>query len=86
MLESVAKMVSEFKDEPYILFWLLGNENVYGYACNADKYPKEFFAFANQVARYVKEIDPQHPVAICSGDVLYFGHPDGPQEKADFHN
>ncbi|MFH0828545.1 MAG: glycoside hydrolase family 2 TIM barrel-domain containing protein, partial [Candidatus Omnitrophota bacterium] len=30
MLDSVAKMVEEFKGEPYILFWLLGNENVYG--------------------------------------------------------
>ncbi len=71
MIQSVTNMVLEYKDEPYILFWLLGNENVYGYACNADKYPSEYFAFANQVARYIKDIDPQHPVAICSGDVLY---------------
>jgi len=71
MLESVTNMVLEFKDEPYILFWLLGNENVYGYACNADKFPNEFFKFANEVARHIKSIDPEHPVAICSGDVLY---------------
>ncbi|MCG8430838.1 MAG: hypothetical protein MJA29_06680 [Candidatus Omnitrophica bacterium] len=71
MLASVEKMVREFKDEPYILFWLLGNENVYGYACNADKEPEAFFSFANEVARRIKEIDPDHPVALCSGDVLY---------------
>ena len=71
MMESVTKMVLEFKDEPFILFWLLGNENVYGYACNADKYPDEFFKFANQVARQIKALDPEHPVAICSGDTLF---------------
>ena len=71
MMESVLGMVKEFKDEPYVLFWLLGNENVYGFACNADKEPEAFFKFANEVARRIKEIDPEHPVAICSGDVLF---------------
>lgn len=71
MIESVTNMVLEFKDEPYILFWLLGNENVYGYACNADKEPDVFFKFANDAAKIIKSIDPQHPVAICSGDTLF---------------
>ena len=71
MMESVTKMVLEFKDEPFILFWLLGNENVYGYACNADKEPDAFFKFANEVAKTIKSIDPEHPVAICSGDAVF---------------
>ena len=71
MLDSVKKMVMDHKDEPYILFWLLGNENVYGYACNADKEPDVFFKFANETAKFIKSIDPQHPVAICSGDTLF---------------
>ena len=71
MMESVSNMVLEFKDEPYILFWLLGNENVYGYACNADKEPEVFFKFANEVAKYIKSQNPEHPVAICSGDALF---------------
>jgi beta-glucuronidase len=71
MIESVTKMVNEYKDEPYILFWLLGNENVYGYACNADSEPDAFFKFANEVAKIIKSIDSDHPVAICSGDILY---------------
>ena len=71
MLESVVKMVTEYKDEPYILFWLLGNENVYGYACNANTNPVAFFKFAIEAALKIKEIDPEHPVAICSGDILY---------------
>ncbi|MFH1760801.1 MAG: glycoside hydrolase family 2 TIM barrel-domain containing protein, partial [bacterium] len=71
MIESVEQMVKEFKDEPYILFWLLGNENVYGYACNANEYPKAYFKFTNEVAKIIKSIDPEHPVAICSGDILF---------------
>jgi beta-glucuronidase len=71
MMQSVVNMVMEFKDEPYILFWLLGNENVYGFACNADKEPEAFFKFANEVARQIKRIDPEHPVGICNGDVVY---------------
>jgi beta-glucuronidase len=71
MIESVKKMVNEFKDEPYVLFWLLGNENVYGYACNANEEPEAFFKFANEVAKIIKSIDPEHPVAICSGDILF---------------
>ncbi len=71
MLESVRKMVMEYKDEPFVLMWLLGNENVYGVACNADKKPDSFFKFANEAAKLIKSLDPNHPVAIASGDVLY---------------
>jgi beta-glucuronidase len=71
MIESVKQMVNEFKNEPYVLFWLLGNENVYGYACNANEEPEAFFTFANEVAGIIKSIDPDHPVAICSGDILF---------------
>ncbi len=71
MMQSVLSMVEEYKNEPFVLFWLLGNENVYGYACNADKDPDTFFKFANEVALAIKEIDPNHPVAIASGDILY---------------
>ncbi|MBP7088672.1 MAG: hypothetical protein KBB01_05170 [Candidatus Omnitrophica bacterium] len=72
MLESIKQMVLEFKDEPYVLIWLLGNENVYGLGCNADKKPASFFSFANEAALLIKSLDPQkRPVAISSGDILY---------------
>jgi len=71
MTESVLNMVRQYKDEPFVLCWLLGNENIYGVACNANSKPDEYFAFVNEVARKIKEIDPEHPVGICSGDVLY---------------
>ena len=71
MLKSVKKMVMEFKDEPYLLMWVLGNENNYGVANNADKNPEDFFKFANEVALLIKSIDKNHPVAICNGDTLF---------------
>ncbi len=71
MMESVKKMVLEFKDEPYILIWLLGNENNYGVACNADKKPESYYKFVNEVALMIKSLDPDHPVAVANGDTLY---------------
>jgi Glycosyl hydrolases family 2, TIM barrel domain len=72
MLKSLENMVLEYKDEPYVLMWLIGNENVYGLGCNADKKPESFFKFANIAAKYIKSIDPKkRPVAIVSGDILY---------------
>ncbi|MCF7895240.1 MAG: hypothetical protein K9L69_03815 [Candidatus Omnitrophica bacterium] len=72
MLKSVREMVETWKDEDAILFWILGNENVYGLGCNADKKPASFFKFANKAAKLIKKLDPrQRPVAIASGDTLY---------------
>ncbi|MBF0489680.1 MAG: tetratricopeptide repeat protein [Candidatus Omnitrophica bacterium] len=71
MMDSVKQMVMEFKDEPFILMWLLGNENNYGVASNADKKPEAYYKFVNEVARMIKSIDPNHPVAICNGDILF---------------
>lgn len=71
MLESVKEMVMEHKDEPYVLMWILGNENNYGVACKADKNPEAFYKFCNEVAKWIKSVDPDHPVAIANGDTLY---------------
>ncbi len=71
MMASVRDMVMEFKDEPYILMWVLGNENNYGVASNADKKPESYFKFVNEVALMIKSIDPNHPVAVCNGDTLF---------------
>ncbi len=71
MIESVKEMVLKFKDEPYILAWMLGNENNYGIACNADKKPKSFYKFVNEVAEIIKKIDPYHPIILCNGDTVY---------------
>lgn len=71
MMESVRSMVLEFKDEPYILMWVLGNENNYGVANNAREIPETYFSFVNDAARMIKSIDPDRSVAICNGDTLF---------------
>ncbi|MFH1714716.1 MAG: glycoside hydrolase family 2 TIM barrel-domain containing protein [Elusimicrobiota bacterium] len=81
MMASVLKMVREHKDEPYVLMWILGNENNYGTVgikkqstgsgCMAGEQPEQFYKFVNKVAKKIKEIDPNHPIAICNGDVLF---------------
>jgi beta-glucuronidase len=71
MMKRVEETVRSLKDEPFILMWLLGNENNYGVASNADKKPEAYFKFINAVAKRIKEIDPDHPVAVCNGDTLF---------------
>ncbi len=71
MLEGVRKMVEEYKDEPYILMWVLGNENVYGVGNNSGKEPKAFYTLVDRAAQLVHQLDPTRPVAIANGDVMY---------------
>lgn len=84
MMESVKKIVMEYKDEPYILMWVLGNETNYGVpgvagqtpglGCRAKLQPEAFYSFVNDVAKMIKSIDPNHPVAICNGEVHYLSY------------
>ena len=72
MLKGVKGVVEEYKDEPYILAWVLGNENNYGVANNVRKDPVSYYKFVNRAAKYIKELDPhKRPVAICNGEVFY---------------
>ena len=78
MFNSVKQMVLEYKDEPYILMWVLGNENNYGGVHghiggvgNAAQHPDVYYSFINKLAKWIKKIDPDHPVAICNGDALF---------------
>jgi beta-glucuronidase len=78
MFGNVKKMVRAFKDEPYLLMWVLGNENNYGGVHgivggvgNAGRYPKEYYSFINELATWIHSVDPDHPVAIGNGDVLF---------------
>lgn len=67
MMEVVKRMVLDHKDEPYVLMWLLGNENQHPNSkTNADTHPKEFALFVNEIAKMIHELDPNHPVAVCN--------------------
>lgn len=71
MLRSVHDMIMEFKDEPYILVWALGNENNLPYPnTNAGQYPVEYAKFVNKVARYIHKLDPDHPVCLVNGETM----------------
>ncbi|MBU4306040.1 MAG: hypothetical protein KJ893_10555 [Candidatus Omnitrophica bacterium] len=62
----------DHKDEPYVLIWLLGNENNLGSAysginatrTNAADVPQAYAEFLNEVAQMIHTLDPDHPVAV----------------------
>lgn len=68
--KSVRAMILDNKDEPYVLMWLLGNENNLGTwtRCNASINPEEYAKFIGELADMIHELDPDHPVAVCDGD------------------
>lgn len=68
--KSVRAMVLDNKDEPYVLLWVLGNENnVADWGkCNAKTQPEAYAKLVGQLADMIHELDPNHPVAICDGD------------------
>lgn len=83
MRKSVRQMVEEYKDEPYVMMWMLGNESNYGYVgdpdpksnnaglgSNAKAQPEAHYAFVNEVAAMIKEMDPTRPVGFSNGEVV----------------
>ncbi len=83
MRNSVRKMVAEYKDEPYVLLWMLGNESNYGevgdpdpqsfkagLGSNAKAQPEQHYTFVNEVAGMIKSMDPTRPVGFSNGEVV----------------
>ncbi|OGW81536.1 MAG: hypothetical protein A3C47_01920 [Omnitrophica bacterium RIFCSPHIGHO2_02_FULL_51_18] len=83
MRNSVRQMVEEYKDEPYVLMWMLGNESNYGVVgdpdpksnnaglgSNAKAQPLEHYQFVNEAAGMIKSIDPSRPVGFSNGEVV----------------
>lgn len=76
MKQSVEDMVKEYKDETYILMWILGNENnlpsdysgINASRTNATRRPKEYAQFLNEVVGMIHTLDPDHPVAIGNAE------------------
>ncbi|RMH55651.1 MAG: hypothetical protein D6679_10910 [Candidatus Hydrogenedentota bacterium] len=72
MKRTVREKVEALKDEPFLLMWLLGNENnmpmteahTNATRTNAGAYPEAYARFVNEVAEMIHELDPNHPVAI----------------------
>ncbi len=86
--EEVLEMVRTYKDEPGILFWVLGNENNYTFDGRIRPWSTEeidelespmeqkheraklYYSFVNQLAKEIKEIDPNHPVCLGNGELI----------------
>ncbi len=72
MLDVLRAKVLDLKDEPFILMWLLGNENnmplsysgVNATRTNAGQYPEAYAEFLNEAAAMIHELDGTRPVAV----------------------
>lgn len=83
MKASVSNLVMKLRGEPWVLAWVLGNENnmemsgdVNATRTNGSKYPDTFSKFLNEVAKMIHGLDPNHPVGIgnlLTGLVEYYG-------------
>lgn len=83
MKANVSNMVMRLKDEPWVLAWILGNENnmemsgdVNATRTNASKYPETYAKFLNEVCAMVHALDPNHPIGVGNllvGLVEYYG-------------
>lgn len=67
--EDVRRMVEAYKDEPWLLGWMIGNENnewiqdgIFGTRINMNR--QEYFQFMDELAAIVQSVDPDHPVML----------------------
>ena len=60
--EDVKRRVLELKDHPAVLMWAIGNELSVGYT------NKRVWNAVNDVARFIHEVDPNHPALTVIGD------------------
>ncbi|MGH1363479.1 MAG: glycoside hydrolase family 2 TIM barrel-domain containing protein [Calditrichia bacterium] len=82
--DEVTAMVTEFKDTPGVLMWLLGNENNYGLfwsSAETEALPageqrdearaSHLYSLYSDVAVAIKKIDTLRPVSMANGDLQY---------------
>lgn len=84
LLSEVRQLAQKYKNTPGLLLYLLGNENNYGLfwgTAETQDIPIEdrestirarhMYTLFNDAALAMKEIDPNHPIAIANGDVQF---------------
>ncbi|MBV9463000.1 MAG: hypothetical protein JO317_02125, partial [Verrucomicrobiae bacterium] len=72
MLEATRKLVEQCKGEPWLLAYVLGNENnmptagsgVNATRTNASVYPDAYADCLNEAATLIHQLDPDHPVGV----------------------
>lgn len=69
MVASVKAMARDYKDEPGLLMYILGNENEYDFTLtNASANPQAYYTFVDSCAQILHNLDPNHPVALAAGE------------------
>ncbi|HSO86805.1 MAG TPA: glycoside hydrolase family 2 TIM barrel-domain containing protein [Draconibacterium sp.] len=84
LLKEVKELAEQYKGTPGLLLYLLGNENNYGLfwsGAETEDIPVQdresthraqfMYQLFNEASLAMKSIDPNHPVSICNGDVLF---------------
>lgn len=84
LLKEVTDLVESYKNTPGLLLYLLGNENNYGLfwegAETSDipmvkrksaQHAYPMYRLFNDASLRMKKIDPDHPIAMCNGDLLF---------------
>jgi hypothetical protein len=72
MRRVVRALVLDHRSEPYVLMWLLGNENlmpadysgVNATRTKAAAQVDAYLKFVNEIAEMIHQLDPEHPVAV----------------------
>ena len=84
LLKETRDMVSQYKETPGLLLFLLGNENNYGLfwrGAETENIPMAdrrstkdayfLYKLFNDAVKEMKQLDQNHPMAICNGDLLF---------------
>lgn len=84
LLKEVKELAQEYKDTPGLLLYLLGNENNYGLfwgGAETEDIPladrqstiraRYMYKLFNEASLALKSIDPNRPVSLCNGDLLF---------------
>ncbi len=75
MRTCVVDMVTQFKDEPWLLMYILGNENNYSFNhTNASTHPDAYYNFVDSMTVLIHSMDPQHPVGISNGETQFMSN------------
>lgn len=72
MRGAIRDYVIDHREEPYVLMWLLGNENlmpadytgVNATRTKASVQVEAYLKFVNEIAELIHRLDPEHPVAV----------------------
>lgn len=84
LMREVTELARDYKDTRGLLLYLLGNENNYGLfwgGAETEDIPvvdrqstiraRHMYRLFNEAAVAMKEIDPNHPIAMANGDLLF---------------